>query len=37
VPAGRHRIEIRNGNLPVHRVDVTLAAGETHRIRHKFE
>lgn len=37
VPPGKHRIEIRNGSLPAHRVDVTVAAGDTRRIQHKFE
>lgn len=34
---GRHRVEIRNGKLPVHRVYVQLRAGDTRRIKHKFE
>lgn len=37
VPPGKHRIEIRNGKLPAHRVDVTVAAGDTRRIKYKFE
>ena len=37
VPPGKHRVEIRNGSLPTHKVDVTIASGDTHRIKHKFE
>ncbi|HEY9380489.1 MAG TPA: hypothetical protein VIQ01_04500, partial [Burkholderiales bacterium] len=37
VPPGKHRVEIRNGSLPTHKVDVTIASGDTRRIKHKFE
>lgn len=33
---GSYRIEVRNGDLPVHRRTVTVAPGEIVRIRHKF-
>lgn len=37
LPVGRHRIEIRNGNLPAYAVEMNVGAGETRRIKHKFE
>lgn len=37
VTPGKHRIEIRNGNLPAHAVELNVAAGDTRRIKHKFE
>ena len=37
VSPGKHRIEIRNGNLPSHTVELNVAAGDTRRIKHKFE
>lgn len=37
LPAGRHRIEIRNTTLAPYAADITVEPGETRRIRHRFE
>ncbi|HKO88914.1 MAG TPA: serine/threonine-protein kinase [Burkholderiales bacterium] len=34
---GKHRIEIRNGNLTPYAVEINIGAGDTRRIKHKFE
>lgn len=34
---GKHRIEIRNGDLPPYAVEINIGAGDTRRIKHKFE
>lgn len=35
--AGKHRIEIRNADLPPYVVNITLEAGTTQRITHRFD
>jgi class 3 adenylate cyclase len=37
IPAGTHRIEIRNSTFPSHVERVEVKAGETTRIRHRFK
>lgn len=37
LPAGKHRIEIRNGSFPPYRQSVDLAGDANLRIKHKFE
>ncbi len=37
LPAGNHRVEIRNASQPSFLANVTLQAGATQRIEHKFE
>lgn len=37
LPAGKHKIEIRNGGFAPHRLSIDLAKDESLRIKHKFE
>jgi serine/threonine-protein kinase len=37
LPAGKHRIEIRNGDFPPHRRNIDLAPDASLRIKHKFK
>jgi serine/threonine-protein kinase len=37
VPPGRHRIEIRNASQPSYLANVTVQAGDTQQITHRFE
>ncbi|HEX2829836.1 MAG TPA: hypothetical protein VHP37_26045 [Burkholderiales bacterium] len=37
LPAGRHRIEVRNSAAPTHVVNVNVKPGERLRIKHKFD
>ncbi|MDD5328539.1 MAG: serine/threonine protein kinase [Sulfuricella sp.] len=36
LPAGEHRIEVRNADFPPYRETVELKAGDHHKIQHKF-
>jgi serine/threonine-protein kinase len=37
VPPGTYRVEVRNSTLAPYRVDVSVQAGDTRRIKHRFE
>ena len=37
LPAGKHRIEIRNGDFAPHRQNIDLAGDASLRIKHKFK
>ncbi|HYD58096.1 MAG TPA: adenylate/guanylate cyclase domain-containing protein [Burkholderiales bacterium] len=37
LPAGPHKIEIRNGNFPAHVREIVVKPGEPVRIRHRFQ
>jgi serine/threonine-protein kinase len=37
VAPGTYRVEVRNSTLAPYRVDVSVASGDTRRIRHRFE
>jgi serine/threonine-protein kinase len=37
VAPGTYRVEVRNSNLAPYRVDVSVASGDTRRIKHRFE
>jgi serine/threonine protein kinase len=36
LPAGRHKVEVRNGNFPSFSLEFDLQAGDTRKIKHKF-
>ena len=37
VPPGRHRVEIRNASQPSYLANVTVQAGDTQQITHRFD
>jgi hypothetical protein len=36
LPAGRHKVEVRNGNFPSFSLEFDLQAGDSRKIKHKF-